>query len=99
VTSQRSPDLSLIHLLIIYSALLRAIKGDTAEVVKGFADQKTRDIMTWISTLNFSTKQNDFYGRRHEGTGKWLLEDDAFKNWLDGTERTLWCPGLRMILH
>ena len=64
-----------------------------------FSAQKTRDIMNWISTLNFATKQNDFFGRRQKGTGKWLLEDDVFKSWLDGTVRILWCPGLRMISH
>jgi hypothetical protein len=54
--------------------------------------------MTWLSPLNFSTKQSDFFRRRQEGTGEWLLEDDVFKKWLDGTERILWCPGLRMII-
>jgi len=53
--------------------------------------------MTWISTLNFSTKQNDFFERRQERTGEWLLNEDTFKNWLNGTEGTLWCPGLRTI--
>jgi len=66
------------------------------EVVKGFTDQKSQDIVTWLSSLNFSTKQNDFFGRRQQGTGEWLLEAETFKKWLDGTERTLWCPGLRM---
>ena len=59
--------------------------------------QGRRDIINWISPLNFSTRQNDIFSRREEGTGKWLLEDDVFKSWLAGTERILWCPGLRMI--
>jgi hypothetical protein len=88
-----------VHVLIMFSALSRAMKEDVAEMAKGFADQRTRDIMAWISTLNFSTKQNDFFSRRQEGTGRWLLEANAFKDWLGGTERTLWCPGLRMIFH
>ena len=55
----------------------------------------SRDIIAWLSSLNFATKQNDFYSRRQEGTCEWLLEDDAFKSWLAGTESTLWCPGQR----
>ena len=86
-----------VHELTSLSALAQAIKNDTAEVARGFIDQRSRRIMTWISTLNFSTKQNDIFSKRQEGTGEWLLEDDTFKNWLDGTERTLWCPGPRMI--
>ena len=61
-------------------------------------DQKNRDIMAWISNLNFSTKQIDFFAKHQGGTGEWLLMTNVFKNWLNGTERTLWCPGLRMIL-
>jgi hypothetical protein len=84
--------------LIRSSALSQAIKEDVAEMANEFSDQRSRDIMAWISTLNFSTKQNDFFSRRQEGTGRWLLEASAFRDWMDGTERTLWCPGLRMIL-
>ncbi|KAN0073009.1 hypothetical protein V8E54_009123 [Elaphomyces granulatus] len=75
-------------------ALLRAVKDDVSVVAKGIAYQKNRHIVDWISTLNFSTKQNDFFGRHQEGTGEWMLQDVTFKKWLDGTERVLWCPGL-----
>jgi hypothetical protein len=61
-------------------------------------DKDSQDIVAWLSPLNFFTKQNDVFSRRQEGTGKWLLEADTFKKWLDGTDRTLWCPGLRMIV-
>jgi len=91
--------LSLSTWLIIFSALLRAIKDDITVVANKVEGQKSQDIVNWISTLNFSAKQNDFFGRHQEGTGEWLLKDDTFKNWLDGTERILWCPGLRMIPH
>src|SRR5947209_20480981 len=87
------------HALIIFSALSKSMKEDFAKMAKGFADQRSQDIMTWISTLNFSTKQNEFFSRRQEGTGRWFLEADAFKKWLNGTERTLWCPGLRKIIE
>lgn len=61
-------------------------------------DQEDRDVVAWLSPLNFSAKQNDVAGRRHEGTGKWFLEADLFKAWLDGTEKALWCPGIRTFL-
>ncbi|KAI9770937.1 MAG: hypothetical protein M1840_002641 [Geoglossum simile] len=81
--------------------LSRAIKADLAEVKddvqelrKGQRDKESRDIIAWLSTLNFPTRQNDIFCRRQEGTGEWFLDTDAFKRWLDGNERTLWCPGL-----
>ncbi|KAI9767661.1 MAG: hypothetical protein M1840_005532 [Geoglossum simile] len=70
-----------------------AAKG-VAELQKGQKDEENRDITAWLSTLRFSSQQNAFFGRRQEGTGQWLLETDMFKKWVDGTERTLWCPGL-----
>ena len=69
-----------------------------ARILNIFLDQDTRDIINWLSTLDFSTRQSDFFRRQQEGTGEWLFQTNAFKEWLDGTERTLWCPGLRVIL-
>jgi hypothetical protein len=46
--------------------------------------------------LNFWAKQKDIFSRHQAGTGKWLLETDLFKQWLDGSCKILWCPGIRM---
>jgi hypothetical protein len=85
------------------SGLSQAIKGDVREIAGGvtvlqnqFLSQKMRDIVSWLSPLNFWSKQNDVFNTRLEGTGEWLLEHDKFKEWLSGTYRTLWCPGMRM---
>ncbi|KAL9118809.1 MAG: hypothetical protein Q9187_004635 [Circinaria calcarea] len=56
-------------------------------------DVETTKILSWLSPLNFWTVQQDIFGRRQEGTGTWLLDDDIFQSWLHGTERVLWCPG------
>lgn len=62
------------------------------------ADQESRDVLNWLSPLNFWTKQNDTFSRKAEGTGQWLFEDPAFNRWLAGTERMLCCAGMRMSL-
>ncbi|KAI9774757.1 MAG: hypothetical protein M1839_001624 [Geoglossum umbratile] len=80
--------------LISVSECVTKVSKTIRRLDEQWQDQKCRDIATWISNLNFSTKQADYFSRHQEGTGEWLLEADAFKNWLDGTERTLWCPGL-----
>jgi hypothetical protein len=64
-------------------------------VTKHLADQESLDILDWLSPLNFWTKQYDAFSRKEEGTGQWLFEEPAFNEWLEGTERTLWCPGMR----
>jgi hypothetical protein len=59
-------------------------------------DKQNQEIITWLSPLNFFTNQDDYFDRRREGTGNWLLDSNIFKAWLDGTNKTLWCPGIRM---
>ena len=64
-----------------------------------FADQESREIVDWLSPLNFWTKQDDILSKKEEGTGGWIFEDPAFEDWINGTERILWCPGIRMSLE
>ena len=89
---------------ISFSEEIQATKDSVAginERVEGIQldqeQQQRRAIADWLSPLNFWTKQNDTFDRRQEGTGKWLLDSDEFRDWLSGTGNTLWCPGIRMI--
>jgi len=51
-------------------------------------------IMQWLSPTDFPTQQHDIITRRQEGTGQWFLETPEFKRWLDGSDKTLFCPGI-----
>ena len=55
------------------------------------ADQK---ILNWLTPVDFTTQQNDFISRRQEGTGQWLLDSDAFQQWVNQRGRTMFCPGI-----
>ena len=60
--------------------------------------EKNQAILRWLSNLNFEEKQRDILSKRHPGTGRWLLDSDAFKAWRNGHDEspsTLWCPGIR----
>ena len=61
-------------------------------------DNESRDIVKWLSPLNFWTKQDDTFERRQEGTGEWLLDHPEFQKWVDGETKVLWCPGDRIDL-
>jgi len=63
---------------------------------KCFIDEESQKILDWLSPLNFWEKQHDALSRREAGTGQWILEEPAFIEWLDRTQRILWCPGMRM---
>ncbi|KAI9773768.1 MAG: hypothetical protein M1839_002001 [Geoglossum umbratile] len=73
---------------------VRQIGNSVAELQFRIKDQETLDLLTWLSPLNFSTKQNDVFHGRQEGTGEWLLTANKFRDWLFGTCNVLWCPGI-----
>jgi hypothetical protein len=62
---------------------------------KHLQDERHQRIVDWLSPLNMTYKHNDTSSRRQAGTGLWLLEHDLYKAWLIGTERVLWCQGIR----
>ena len=51
-------------------------------------------IMDWLSSDNFPAQQSDFIGRRQEETGLWFLNSHQFTEWVNGSEQTLFCPGI-----
>lgn len=57
-------------------------------------DSDHREVLDWLSPLNFWIKQIDVFEKRHPETGTWLLQNDVFTEWLLGTGKTLWCPGI-----
>ena len=58
-------------------------------------DEERQLVVDWLSPLNFTSRQLDTLGRREEQTGEWLLATSTFRDWRDGSNRMLWCPGMR----
>ncbi|KAJ7443994.1 ankyrin repeat domain-containing protein [Mycena latifolia] len=52
-----------------------------------------KEILNWITSLNFFQRQADIFRAWQPGTGEWLLSDATFKNWKSGS-RVLWCRGI-----
>jgi Cdc6-like AAA superfamily ATPase len=50
--------------------------------------------MEWLSPTDFPAQQQDIIRRRQEGTGQWFLDSPKFKAWLQGSDKTLFCPGI-----
>ena len=67
-----------------------------AELQNRFLTGESREILAWLSPLDFWTNQDHNFSLRFDGTGQWFLEDHKFKKWLSGPPITLWCPGMRM---
>jgi len=50
--------------------------------------------MEWLSPTDFPAQQHDMITQRQEGTGQWFLDSLEFKRWLQGSLKTLFCPGI-----
>ncbi|KAK2808205.1 hypothetical protein FQN50_004946 [Emmonsiellopsis sp. PD_5] len=75
-----------------------SIKDGVDQLHQSQADSRDREtlqeILEWLTDLEYSDKQNDFYSRRQEGTGQWLLDAPEFCTWLSKSNQTLLCPGI-----
>jgi hypothetical protein len=60
-------------------------------------DEETREIVRWLSPLNFWLKHTDVFEAKAAGTGQWLLDDPVFREWANGNEKTIWCRGGRTL--
>ncbi|OBT49911.1 hypothetical protein VE04_09679, partial [Pseudogymnoascus sp. 24MN13] len=56
--------------------------------------QQNHKLLQWISSTDFPSQLSDIIARRQTGTCQWFLESSEFNNWLSGTEKTLFCPGI-----
>jgi hypothetical protein len=57
-------------------------------------DQEQQAVLDWLTSVDYSTQQNDFIARRQEGTGEWLVESDEFQQWENNKRGILFCPGI-----
>jgi Cdc6-like AAA superfamily ATPase len=61
----------------------------------GYQDNQERQtILDWLTSVDYAPQQSDFIKRRQEGTGQWLLNSNKFKNWVNQSHQTLFCPGI-----
>ncbi|KAI1091079.1 putative zinc finger protein [Rostrohypoxylon terebratum] len=61
---------------------------------------RSRDVYNWLKASNMETYQDDFSNirKKYPGTGRWLLENNSFKEWFDPRFPTipplLWINGM-----
>ena len=72
----------------------RVTKGNTVKLVRYQDNQERRVVIDWLTSIDYSTQQNDFISRQQEGTGQWLLDSKQFQDWLNKGKQTLFCPGI-----
>jgi hypothetical protein len=60
-----------------------------------FSDHEYRKIISWLSQLDFVTRQENINEGRAKGTGSWFLQKDPVLDWIGGNRRLLWVQGGR----
>ncbi|KAA8573430.1 hypothetical protein EYC84_005016 [Monilinia fructicola] len=57
-------------------------------------NEESSKILNWLSRINHTPQQQDYIKKRHQGTGKWLLESQKFNTWVASDKQILFCPGI-----
>ena len=54
-----------------------------------------KDVLAWISPLDFRKNHASAAEARIDRTGQWFLDCSEFRRWRDSNNETLYCPGIR----
>lgn len=65
----------------------------TREQVRELGEEHQR-FLNWLTPLEFGKELTDILRRRQEGTGKWFLQSQEFKEWTSTPQETLFCAGV-----
>jgi hypothetical protein len=57
-------------------------------------DEEHREILDWLTPVDYGPQQSDYIKRRQPRTGQWLLDSVEFQMWLGTGKKTLFCPGI-----
>ncbi|KAF7504337.1 hypothetical protein GJ744_002457 [Endocarpon pusillum] len=69
-------------------------KNDLGNLLGENELQKQKDILNWLSNIDYPPQQNNYISRREPQTGVWLLRSPEFCAWLEADKQTLFCPGI-----
>jgi Cdc6-like AAA superfamily ATPase len=72
----------------------KEVKETRKEQQKWHQAETDKDLLSWLTPIDYGAQQSDFLSRRQEGTGQWLLDSQEFQDWRDGDGKALFCPGI-----
>ncbi|KAJ9317024.1 hypothetical protein DTO271D3_2763 [Paecilomyces variotii] len=65
------------------------------EEMKAKKDEEREKFLSWVSGDDSEVDHDRLYSKRYPDTGRWLLEEKCFTDWLDDDDDTplFWCHG------
>jgi hypothetical protein len=64
------------------------------KLLRGHQSEEQKAILDWITPIDYAPQQIDYFKRRQEGTGQWLLDSAEFQAWVKTSKQTLFCPSI-----
>ncbi|KAF8241497.1 hypothetical protein K440DRAFT_503370, partial [Wilcoxina mikolae CBS 423.85] len=56
--------------------------------------ENRRQLLLWLSELDFDKEHDAIFVKRHQDTGRWLIDCPEFGDWIDAEKSSmLWCYG------
>lgn len=75
-------------------ALTQEIHRDGQAMKATMDETRLKEMIDWLSPLNFVAKQSLLFKEQHEGTCKWFLGCEKFRGWKEDENAILFCPGI-----
>ncbi|POR37483.1 Uncharacterized protein TPAR_02314 [Tolypocladium paradoxum] len=76
------------------SEVLSVVREGIDCLVRKPHHQEYESIIEWLTPADYARQQTDFFNRRQQGTGQWLLDTEKFQTWVKTKGQTLYCPGI-----
>ncbi|KAL3475445.1 ankyrin repeat-containing domain protein [Aspergillus californicus] len=69
--------------------------SDAVSNVESTLELQQRDtILDWLTDFDYGRQLSDYLDQRAPGTGEWFLESSEYKDWMNGRQQILLCPGM-----
>jgi hypothetical protein len=73
---------------------LRFTRDRVVKLLRYQEDRLQSDVLNWLTPINYVPQHNALSSQRLEDSGKWFLDSEEFKNWVDTKGKTLYCQGI-----
>lgn len=74
--------------------VLSNIQTSVSIIGSSITATQENELLIWLSSKDYGSEQTDNLSQCQEGTGTWLLETTEFQEWIDESNKTIYCRGM-----
>ncbi|KAL7783000.1 ankyrin repeat-containing domain protein [Trichoderma afarasin] len=74
--------------------VLNQVYHSVGHIQQKVDEQEEKQILDWLTPIDYGLLHSDYYKRLQPGTGEWFLERKEFQGWIMGSNNTLFCYGI-----